>query len=240
MFPRTPVAPDNLATPGFADDYATDGPGALFKAFIFVFRTVLRSFKSVFVAIYWAWKRQFDKVPRPVLTSSIACLLVGALAGAWFLSVRSSEKIQDLQVAVAESQSLLKARQDKKLDTLYAERDRLRQDLLQVTAISRDYPEGSIPQALALAASEEFKIADSLLLQQIAALESGAKVTVAVKQTTPDPDLALTLESEMTRLQNDISRQIQSTQGLTETPKMLADTSIATQMVNLAIPNRNQ
>ena len=239
MFPRVAVAPDHLVAPEFIEEYVPKGPGPMVKAVVVGGRTIYRAFKSVSIAGYWFLKRQFDKVPRPVLTSSLACLLIGMLAGAWILYVKSSGEIKELKVAVSHSQELLQSKQSGKIESLYKERDRLSEDLLRVAAISREYPEGSIPRALAMAASEEFKIADALLLQQIAAIESGAKVTVAVKQTTPDPNLASTLEEEMDKLQNDIGRQVQSARNLGQAPKMLADTSIATQLVSLAILNRN-
>lgn len=184
-------------------------------------------------------KRIIKQVPLAVWITAALAFALGGMAGAKINAVGGQAEIQSLQAAVSQARQEAQVQQDARVESLKKERQRLKEDLLRVASYSLDYPEGSIPRALALAASEEFKIADTLLLQQIAAIESGAKVTVSVKQTRPDPELAATLETEMIKLQEEIARQWQEAKELDETPKMLATTSIATQLVSLAILNRN-
>ncbi len=183
--------------------------------------------------------RVLKRIPRSILITAGLALALGGYFGHKATHWRAQNEVRQLQAAVAEAQRQSQTRKDDRISGLAAERDRLASDLARVAAYSVDYPEGSIPRALALAAAEEFKIADTLLLQQAAALESGAKVTLVLKQTAPDPDLAVTLEGEMKKLEAEIAEQWQAARGLAEDPRMLAETSVATQMVSLAILNRN-
>lgn len=184
-------------------------------------------------------KRLIKRVPLAVWIAAALAFILGGLAGGKINALGGQAEIQGLQAAVSQARQEAQVQKNAQVESLRKERQRLQEDLLRVASYSLDYPEGSIPRALAQAASEEFKIADTLLLQQIAAVESGAKVTVSVKQTRPDPELAATLETEMIKLEEEIARQWQEAKGLDETPKMLATTSIATQLVSLAILNRN-
>jgi len=183
--------------------------------------------------------RQLWRVPRSIWITAGLMLFLGAMVG-FRVSSRSAEaEISRLQARVIEIQQRLSTRNNDKIAALTAERLRLQNDLRQMASYSRDYPEGSIIRVLALSASEELKIADTLLLQQLAAIETGARVTALVKQTKPDPELAATLEAEMIKLQEDIARQRQEIEDLDDTSKRLAATGIAAQMLSRAIVNRN-
>lgn len=183
--------------------------------------------------------RQLGRVPRSIWITAGLMLILGATVG-FRVSSRSSEAaIDHLEARLVEIQQRLSTQNNNKINALTAERLRLQNDLRQMDSYNRDYPEGSIIRVLALAASEEIKIADTLLLQQIVAIETGARVTTMVKQTKPDPELATTLEAEMVKIQEDIARQQQEIENLDDTPKRLAATGIAAQMLSQAIVNRN-
>lgn len=184
-------------------------------------------------------KRYLKLVPRAIWITMAVAFVFGGIIGAKMNTLSGRAEMLSLRASVSQAQQQLQTRQDDKVAGLKKERQRLNEDLRRVSSYTLDYPEGSIPRALAQAASEEFKIADTLLLQQIAAIESGAKVNMTVNQTKPDPELAATLEAEMIKMEEEIARQWQEAKDLEETPKMLATTSIATQMVSLAILNRN-
>ncbi len=126
-----------------------------------------------------------------------------------------------------------------KIEALNEERERLRAAILQATEYVDTYPVGSVPQALAVASREEYRIADTLLLQQVAALESGAKVTVEARRTRPDPELADHLKKEIDTLKAEIARQREEAQKLTEVPWVVAITNIETLGLNLGILERN-
>jgi TolA-binding protein len=184
-------------------------------------------------------RERLEQFQRPLLALALVCLMAGGLAGHQISRFIAAGRISQLEAAVASARLQSQAQESQKISSLKKERARLQTEARQATAYSLEYAEGSIPRALAQAAAEEFKIADTLLLQQIAALESGAKITVDLKQTAPDPELAATLAEEMKNLQTEIDRQWQAARGLSDTPRMLATTSVTTQLLSLAILNRN-
>ncbi|MDR2726145.1 MAG: hypothetical protein LBC90_08870 [Candidatus Adiutrix sp.] len=103
-----------------------------------------------------------------------------------------------------------------------------------------DYPAGSIPLTLTAAAALEFRTAEALLRQQVAALESGAGLTVSARATAPDPKLAAAVEGEMERLRARLEELRGMAAGLAGEPRSLVETAIATEELNLAILNRNR
>ena len=169
----------------------------------------------------------------------VVALIAGAALGGRIGWVTGHKEVPQLQAALAQARSQINNQKTKRIAELQKERERLQEEMLRVAAISQDYPAGSIPRALATAATEEYSIADTLILQQISAMESGAKVTVEAKQTKPDPELADKLSQEMATLRAEVEKLRAEAAGMAEMPRMVASTSIATQLINLAILNRN-
>ena len=177
------------------------------------------------------------KAGRPFLALAVAAL-AGTLVGAGLMGLARQGEIDGLKERLArlELQDQNQARQ--KLGVLKEELDRLQDDVRLLEGA--DYPAGSIPQTLAEAAVLEYKTAEALIRQQVAALESGAGLTVTAKGTAPDPELAAAVEEEMARLEARLEGLRREAEGRAEEPLSMVQTAIATEELNLAILNRNR
>jgi predicted Zn finger-like uncharacterized protein len=179
--------------------------------------------------------------PRLALALTLAAV-AGGLVGAGLMGLARQGEMDELKTAADQARSELTAHNQRgsKVKALQKERERLRNEIGQVEAETAAYPPGSIPRALAGAAVTEYRLADALLVQQIAALESGAKLVVSARATGPNPRLAAALEGEMTALRAELEVRRQQAAGLPEDPRSATQTAIATQEINLAILNRNR
>lgn len=185
-------------------------------------------------------RARLSQTPRQTLRAGVALFLAGLILGgglSWFVSQREVLRLEDELAAVDMEKASNKAR---RLIELKRERTRLNEEIMRATVTGQTYPDNSIPKALALAAMEEYKITDALLQQQIAALETGARVSLEVKQSSPDPGLASRLETEMSSLRDSIDELRAEAESLAEMPRLVAETAVATELINLAILNRNR
>ncbi len=90
-----------------------------------------------------------------------------------------------------------------KVEELRAELLLVQNDIKETQAKDAEYVGGAIKSFFALHL-EQAKITETLLQQQIASIETGAKVDIRPIQTTPDPALAAQLEKEIEKLKIDI------------------------------------
>jgi TolA-binding protein len=190
------------------------------------------------------WSRSAQKIadrgPKALLLSLTLVFILGALAGGLIMHTAGQREVQRLEQAAALQRQQQQDQKARKIADLRMERERLQEEILRLAGVGQSYPEGSIPRVLAGAATEEYNIADTLLLQQIASLESGAQPTVSPKETRPDPELAARLEEEMTALEARVEKVRAEAATMAEMPRLVAQTSIATELINLAILNRNR
>lgn len=176
---------------------------------------------------------------RPLLALAVAAV-AGALVGAGLMGLVRQSEVDGLKarLAVGGLEFQGHSQNGRKLEALKNELDSIHGEirLLEVA----EYPAGSIPQALTSAAILEYKTVEALLRQQVAALESGAELTVSARATAPDSQLAEAVEEEMARLEAKLEELRLEADGLAEEPKSLVQTAIATEELNLAILNRNR
>jgi hypothetical protein len=176
---------------------------------------------------------------RPLVAMAVAAV-AGALVGAGLMGLIRQSEIDVLEDRLAAAGRDVQAHSQTRR-TL----GDLKKELAQVQDEIRllegaDYPAGSIPRALTAAAILEYGTAEALLRQQVAALESGARLTVSARATAPDPKLAAAVEEEMARLKARLEELRLGVEGLAEEPRSLVQTAIATEELNLAILNRNR
>ena len=176
---------------------------------------------------------------RPFLAMVLAAV-AGTLVGAGLMGFIRQGEIEGLKTRLAEARRELNSqgRARQKLGALKKELDQVQDEVRLLEGA--EYPAGSIPQTLARAAVLEYKTAEALLRQQVAALESGAELTVAARGTVPDPKLAAEVEGEMARLQARLEELRRKAEVLGAEPLLLLQTAIATEELNLAILNRNR
>ncbi len=185
-------------------------------------------------------KALITETPRRTLMTAAGLFFGGMILGfgpAWFISQTEVLRLHDEISTLESEKSSNRARQ---LTQLKRERGRLQEDIMRASVTAQTYPDNSIPKALALAALEEYKITDALVLQQIAAMETGARVTIETKATSPDPGLAAQLEQEMRTLRDSIEEMRAEAEAMPEMPLLVAETGVATELINLAILNRNR
>ena len=176
---------------------------------------------------------------RPFLALALAAV-AGTLVGAGLMGLIRQGEIDVLGTQLAAAgRELQSQRQTRaKLGDLKKELDRLQGEVRQLEGA--DYPPGSIPRTLTEAAVLEYKTAEALLRQQVAALESGARLTVTARGTAPDSKLAAAVEGERARLEGRLEELRREAEGRAEEPRSLVQTAIATEELNLAILNRNR
>ena len=176
---------------------------------------------------------------RPLLAMAVAAV-AGTLVGAGLMGLIRQSEIDELKSRLITVSQELQSQDPNRqhVGDLNRELGLVQEEIRLLEGA--DYPAGSIPQALAAAAVLEYKTVEALLRQQIAALESGAGLTVSARATTPDSKLAEAVEEEMLKLEARLEGLRREAGGLAEEPRFLVQTAIATEELNLAILNRNR
>ena len=176
---------------------------------------------------------------RPLLALAVAAV-AGALVGAGLMGLVQQSEIDGLKarLPLGGLGFLGHPQNGRKLEALKDELDLVQGEIRLLE--EAEYPAGSIPQVLTAATVLEYKTAEALLRQQVAALESGAGLTVSARATDPDYQLAEAVEEEMAKLEAKLEKLRREAESLTEEPRSLVQTAIATEELNLAILNRNR
>jgi hypothetical protein len=120
-----------------------------------------------------------------------------------------------------------------RIDALQAELKTLRSEIAAAQQASAS--QGGLLKALADVRVEHLRTTETLIQQRIHALESGAKVTVAVSASSADPKLAESLAQEITERQKELEKarlEAASSGGLIGVMKQM---TVATQEQTLAM-----
>ena len=181
-----------------------------------------------------------EGVGRRPLVALAMVAVAGALVGSGLMGLVRQSEIDVLEDKLASVGRELQVHKQarRKLEDLKKELSLVQEEIGLLAGA--DYPAGSIPRTLTAAAVLEYRTAEALLRQQVAALESGAKLTVSARTTVPDPKLAAAVEGEMERLKARLEKLLSGAEGLTGEPLSLVETALATEELNLAILNRNR
>jgi cell division protein FtsB len=181
-----------------------------------------------------------DEGGRRSILALLVAAVAGVLVGAGLMGLFRQSEVDALaaRLATASRELQVHSQARQKLGALKKELDSVQDEIRLLER--NDYPAGSIPQTLAAAAVLEYKTAEALLRQQIAALEGGARLAVVARATPPDPKLAEAVEGEMARLHARVETLRAEAQGLDEVPRSVVQTAVATEELNMAILNRNR
>jgi hypothetical protein len=145
-----------------------------------------------------------------------------------------------LNARLAVKRDTLNAAGSKRISELNQARETIQADIMSYEQGLKDVPGGSLMHQMSQVVIAEMKLLDSLIAEQIVAIETGAPVKTAVSQSEPNPDLAMRLETEIAakrqdieRLKGDLEYAPTSLMGMTELM------GVKTEELNLAVLNRN-
>jgi hypothetical protein len=155
------------------------------------------------------YKKALAKEAAPAKAKSggklwvILLILILGAGGYYFYHEREKAN----QAAIAALKAQLARVTNPLLKELRAERQKIADQLAQETEDIQKYAPGVPMYILKSTIIAESRLAQTLLTQEIASIESGAQPAVRANKTNPDPQLAQSLEQELNKLTDYIAQR---------------------------------
>jgi predicted Zn finger-like uncharacterized protein len=161
-------------------------------------------------------KKKADPYQRPLSVSrntgsrafnnllALLLVIVGTAGGFFFYSDKKTKQ------QLSEVNAQLTRLKNPKIAEIKAERPKIAELLTEESRDLQDYPNGTPMHLLKSAIITELRLTDTLLIQQQAALESGAAMVIKVNNSPTSPEEAKNLETEIQKLTEYINQRTQA------------------------------